>query len=240
MKKKLFLLAISILLTCTYANAQVLIGLLFGDKLNSPRTEFGLNLNLNHCNISDISNPEYKRALGFGLFFDFKITDNWVFGSSLFFLSPKGVENFNKSESFYGYFADSSFIDATTTRKMNYFEIPLFMKYQLKSGFGLAAGFNVGLQTSSSDIIINSVYEGTSGYKADVKDNFNLFHLEAMAGLHYHFRGDPGAQIRLNYLYGLTNVYKDESGREGFSRIIQIGVTIPMKFGVTSAVNEKE
>ena len=121
---------------------------------------------------------------------------------------------------------------------MNFFEIPLFIRYQLKYGIGIAAGFSVGICTHVDDIIINSIYEGTSGYKVDVKENFSPFHFEAMAGLHYHFKGTPGAQIRFNYLYGLTNVYKDETGREGFSRIIQLGLTIPMKFGV-SPVNKE-
>ena len=68
MKKAVILTPIIILIFAFSANSQVLIGLLFGDKLNSPKTEFGLQAIINHSTISDISDSENYRGYGFGLF----------------------------------------------------------------------------------------------------------------------------------------------------------------------------
>ena len=240
MKKTGILIIFLILLSVSSANSQVLIGLLFGDKLNSPKTEFGLNGIYNTNTLSDISDPKNYRSYGFGLYLDYKISDKWIFSPSLFFKSPKGVRNFNKEESFSGYLADSVFTNANTIRKMNYVEIPILIRYQFSPRIGLAVGFDMGFLTSVADIISYNEYDGTFTYKKDVRDQFNSINFEAIAGLHYHFKGDPGAQIRLNYLYGLTNVYKEETGREGYTRTIQIGVMIPIKFGIGSESEGKE
>ena len=76
MKKTGVLIIFLILLSVSSANSQVLIGLLFGDKLNSPKTEFGLNGIYNTNTLSDISDPKNYRSYGFGLYLDYKISDN--------------------------------------------------------------------------------------------------------------------------------------------------------------------
>ena len=59
------------------ANSQVLIALIFGDKLNSPSLEFGLTAGLSLSTINNIPEAKYRSALNLGLYFDVRIKDNW-------------------------------------------------------------------------------------------------------------------------------------------------------------------
>ena len=63
------------------ANSQVLIALIFGDKLNSPSLEFGLTAGLSLSTINNIPEAKYRSALNLGLYFDVRIKDNWWFHS---------------------------------------------------------------------------------------------------------------------------------------------------------------
>ena len=69
MKKLLFF--IGIVFISTTAQSQILITLLFGDKLNSDRMEFGLEGGLNFSNISGFENDAYLSKFNLGFYFDF-------------------------------------------------------------------------------------------------------------------------------------------------------------------------
>src|ERR1700744_2807672 len=89
LKYLLFLL----LLTLTVpVKSQVLIALLFGDKLNSDKLEFGLTGGPNFSSISN-SSANVKSGLGLGLYFNFKLSDKWFFHPEALPKSPFGGKN---------------------------------------------------------------------------------------------------------------------------------------------------
>ncbi len=88
--KKLGIIIILLVFSVSAAQSQILISLLFGDKLNNEKLEFGLNVSGNFTTQSNIEGSKFGRGLAIGLFFDFKMSDHLVLASSLLFNSPKG------------------------------------------------------------------------------------------------------------------------------------------------------
>ena len=103
--------------------AQVIIALLFGEKLNSGKLEFGLFVNPVLTNISNIDS-KYKTGLNLGLYFTIKISDNFYlhpeagakvsFGAKDIPIYPTGNDTL-----------DALYKDGNIERKIKAFSLPL-------------------------------------------------------------------------------------------------------------------
>src|SRR6478736_3345798 len=136
MKKVLF--SILLLIICKAATAQVLIALLFGDKLNTDKLEFGL---FGGPTFSNITNMDAKAKSGFnlGLYFNVKISDN-------FFLHPEAIaKEALGAKDIPPYLTgipeiDESFADGSITRKIKAVSLPLLVQYRIKGGLFVQGG----------------------------------------------------------------------------------------------------
>jgi hypothetical protein len=70
---KISFLSLFLLLSLT-SEAQVLISLLFGEKLNTPKIEFGMVGGLNRSYLNDISNSKGKNYFNLGFYFHINST----------------------------------------------------------------------------------------------------------------------------------------------------------------------
>src|SRR5688572_30286099 len=69
MKKLVFFV---LLVTCLHsARAQVLIAILFGEKLNTGKVEFGITVTPTFTNITNIES-DFKTGLNFGIYFNIR------------------------------------------------------------------------------------------------------------------------------------------------------------------------
>jgi len=76
MKKLFFLLIISFV---TYkSESQVLLSLIFGDKLNSENIEFGLDGGSSITKISNLDTKKYMSNWYLGFYFDLKIKTHFM------------------------------------------------------------------------------------------------------------------------------------------------------------------
>ena len=71
--KKLIVICLVLFLCVAEAHSQVLISLLFGDKLNSEGVEFGLDGCLNYSKLSGLEEAKYLRSFNLGFYFDFQL-----------------------------------------------------------------------------------------------------------------------------------------------------------------------
>ena len=76
MKKLVF--AFLLTTAAKVSTAQVLIAILFGDKLNSGKLEFGLMLSPTLTNITNID-ANARPGIDFGLYFNMKLNDRFYF-----------------------------------------------------------------------------------------------------------------------------------------------------------------
>src|SRR5690348_7416208 len=74
--KKFFILC-AVFLCTSQAKSQVIIALLFGDKLNSDKLEFGLAGGLNLSDISNFYDTKIKSCFNLGLYFNIKLNNSW-------------------------------------------------------------------------------------------------------------------------------------------------------------------
>jgi len=94
MKKIISILAILISMS-SICYSKVLISLVFGDKLNSDKLEFGLDGGLNWSNISNLESSDYNRGFNLGFYFDIKMSQKLFLHTGVIVKSPMGSDGLN-------------------------------------------------------------------------------------------------------------------------------------------------
>ena len=98
MKKKLIvvsLIVISFIAWAQPAQSQVLLSLLFGDKLNSGKLEFGLSIGPNYSKIRGIEGAQWVNNWELGFYFDIHLKEAspWYIGTGVYIKSNVGASN---------------------------------------------------------------------------------------------------------------------------------------------------
>jgi hypothetical protein len=226
---KIFLIALFFLFTGTFTNAQVLISLLFGDKLNSGNIEFGLDGGLNWTNINGIDNTDYLMGWNLGFYFDIKLTDPWMLNTGVVVKGNMGAEGLpvyllNIPN------LDDEFSDGgSVTRKLNYFSVPVMIKYTFENHIYVKAGIQLGLMYNGYDTFIKSVKgDDDLKYEVKIKDQYHPLDAGLAFGLGYRLMGGDGMNLGVNYYYGLIDVRIDDSTPSELNQAIYLNVGIPI------------
>ncbi|MCX7549127.1 porin family protein [Xanthomarina sp. F1114] len=239
--KRYFILLFILVLTSSKVQSQVLISLLFGDKLNSENIEFGLDGGANFPYLkgtpSQISSNFYL-----GFYFDINIKQNpkWVFNTGVIVKSTLGAEDIevyslNNPE------LDASFESGSIQRKINYFNVPLVIKRKLGQRFYLGMGTMLGLRYKAHDVFTNKVVDNDDlSYSLDIKDQTTALDAGLMASINYKLMSNMGMNLNLKYYYGLVNINKVEAQGKHYNRSIYLGVCIPIGSGKSKKAREKE
>lgn len=216
------------------ANSQVLISLLFGDKLNTPKLEFGLEGGFSYLNMSNTPGSEYLKSWNLGFYFNILLkpqlyvyTGVLVKGSmGCAGLTPYSLSNPD---------LDSAFVGGTVDRKVSYFDVPIMLKYRFKNNFELSGGIQAGLRHKAVDEFTKSFDANTDDAKDDdlVYYNYNNknyarldFGLEG--GIGYLFRKvGYGMTVSAKYYYGLVDANLPESGKQ-VNHALYLNAAIPI------------
>ena len=236
MKKKIIVgILFLTLIGIQQIQSQVLIGLLFGEKLNKGPIEFGVNVIGNSSATTLDNGASNRNKLGFGLYLDYKMSEKFIFSTGFFFASPKGQVNFNETDPYY-LLTDSLFAGANTERILNYFEVPLLLEIRPIPNWGIGVGGYVSIMTRAYDYYKVSQDNGDGDilHERSILENMNRLDYGLTGSIHYHFKGDPGSKIRVSYMLGLNNILKD-SDVNVYNEVFRIGWLIPIKFGLASS-----
>src|SRR5215217_2165088 len=97
MKKLKTLCAFTLLLLMINpsARSQVLISLLFGDKLNTGKIDFGLDGGINWLNMSNTPNAKYLFDWNLGFYFDIKMQEKLFIHTGVLVKSKMGTSGLN-------------------------------------------------------------------------------------------------------------------------------------------------
>lgn len=233
--KKIFL-SLLLLVIGKLATAQVIIALLFGDKLNTGKLEFGLFGGPTFSNLTNMD-AKYKPGFNLGLYFNYKISDN-------FFLHPEAIaKEALGAEGIAPYSTgideiDESFTDGSVTRKIKAVSLPLLVQYRIKGSLFAQAGPQIDWMLKTTDIFKTDVNDDPLEYTTKVKDVTTAFGVNVTGGFMYRFRQDKGVGLGLRYCYGLTDIMKVESGKQGNSAWL-INISIPVGAGKSSSHPKK-
>jgi len=230
MKKIIFVL--SFLIAAVYtANSQILISIIFGDKLNSEKLEFGLTVGTTYSNITNIENSEYTQNFNLGLYFNIRLApQNWWLHTGVAVKSTYGAKNINVYD-LGASDLNMIFQDASVTRDFGIINVPALVRFQTKNGWGLELGPQFSLRTKVDDIFTVD-YPDTRNeltYRNDVGDDYKRITVEGAAGFYKKLRKGEGITINFRYVFSLYDILKENPDMEQqHHSVFEILVGIPI------------
>jgi len=229
MKKGLLLLIA--LFRFAPAHSQVLISLIFGDKLNSPFLEFGLEGGANFSTISGLETSGTEPGFNLGFYFDFRSKKNpaWMINTGVIVKSPMGahglpVYSLNDEN------LDNTFAGGSVNREIRYFNVPILIKYQFKNRIYLKTGPQFGLLAKAFDEFKKEVNKDDVVYKKNIRDQIRVIDAGVALGAGYHMNVGNGLNVTVQYYYGLVPVMKGD-GPNVYNRSLYLTAGIPIGKG---------
>jgi hypothetical protein len=229
--KKILLISL-MLVVYRAASAQIIIALLFGNKLNTEKLEFGLLTGPGFSNVSDM-NANARTGFNLGLYFNIKMSQN-------FFLHPEAIpKEALGAEGLTPYPTGNSdldglFADGSVTRKIKAIGLPLLVRYRIKGFLFAEGGPQIDWQLHTKDEFKADVNDNPLTYVKKVDEEVTNFSVGLDGGLVYKFRKDKGIGLGLRYCYGLTDVMKSIDGTQA-NRVWLLYVSIPVGTGKSTS-----
>lgn len=189
------------------ANSQVLISLIFGDALNTPKMEFGL---VGGDNLSFmLGYPDAKPLNNFniGFYFHIMLKEQTFISTGVLVKSNVGATGMPVYPSGDNNF-DSLFVGGTLTKKINYFYVPIMIQQRFNDNrWYVEAGLQPGLRYKAKDIFDTKVLGGDLEYEVDVRDTYKHLDIGFIGGIGYKLKKQlKSAAVGVNYYYGFVNV----------------------------------
>ncbi len=203
--KKIIPLSLLLMFSAT-VNAQVLISLLLGDALNTPKIEFGLEGGMSRSYINSISSTDPINNFDLGFYFHILMKNNSYLSTGVKVKSNVGatgmpVYSMNDPD------FDAIYKDGTLTKKIPGFYVPILFHQRIKQKWYVEAGPQLGLLYKEVDIFKAEKLGGDLEFKLDVKDQYKHIDAGLAAGLGYKFgKAIKSTSIGFNYYYGLVDV----------------------------------
>jgi hypothetical protein len=213
------------------ASSQVLLSLLFGDKLNSPKIEFGLEGGVNFSTISNLEGAKNSTDFNLGFYFDFLLKNpSLAISTGVIVKSSMGAEGLDVY-SLNDEKLDNAFAGGHVNRKIQYFNVPIALKYKFDNHIYVKAGTQLGLLSRAYDEFKNSYNGEDLEYKNNIRDQVHVIDAGLIIGAGYKLMGGKGMHIGVNYYYGLVTVMKGSLGNNQYNRSFYITAGIPIGKG---------
>ena len=229
--KKAILLGLLVIST-SFVNAQVLISLLLGDKLNSPDVEFGLDGGVNFANISNLESGKSIPLFNIGFYFDIRLKGPWLLHTGVLVKSNQGARKIDPY-SLGNDSLDVLFADGYVSRKVGVFSVPILIKYRFAEIFHVEAGPMLELRSKSYDIFTNDIKQKKDlTYKLNVSDNYRRIDAGIMVGAGFKLSKQlKSLQTGVRYYYGLVDMLKDNPGKAQNFSSLYLYLDIPIGAG---------
>jgi hypothetical protein len=238
MKKTLqFSLLAGFLLFGSIAKSQILISLIFGEALNTPKIEFGLVGGLNRSFISEIEGSKGLNNFNIGFYFHINLVKNSYISTGCLVKSNVGATGMtpypvNNAS------IDSLYTEGNLTKKIHYFYVPVMFQQRFNDNRWYAeAGFQLGLRNKANDLFDTQTLGGDLDYSLSVKDQYTRLDVGLIAGIGYKFKKQiKGMAVGVNYYYGLVNVSKTDA----YPTIKNSSVYVYCKIPIGAASKQKK
>jgi len=222
--KKHILSAVVILIGFTM-QSQILLTVLFGDKLNSDGLEFGLEGGFNFSDISELEANERLSSFNLGFYFDFRLKNQWNIYTGVLVKAKLGDARLSTNDlNFLGITPYET--EGAYSQKINYFIVPALLKYNFPNRMYLELGPQFGLMYQSWVEFNSDADNRDIKIKDFNKGNLNRLDAGFTIGTGYKLLPETGMTIGLKYYYGLTNVYKGIDGTNNNSIFLKVNLPI--------------
>lgn len=231
--KKIILLSVVTILLIPTARSQVLIAILFGDKLNTPNIEFGLNIGANYTTLTNYPSAKYKPGLNIGLYFNFKLSDHWYLHPELLFLNQMGARGINNRDVPGPQFQHETL---ETWLDAQYGTLIFLPRYKLTNQLYFEAGLHGSFLLSADDyFLIKPETDSELEFKKHARPRMNKLDVGFDVGLGYKFRQGEGVNLSLRYSHGFINTLKDPALPPEMNRGFHVHIGIPIGVGKQQA-----
>ena len=227
MLKKTYLILLLFFIGTT-AQSQVLMSLIFGDKLNSEGLEFGLDGGYNFSGISTFGTDKKLGKFNLGFYFDITLKDKWHLDTGVLVKSTLGSAKLTDE--------DLTFLEVTPrpelgsySQEIDYFIVPILVKYVFEKRIHVEAGPQLGYMREANVIFHHKNSEEEVYVRQENTDKVHKIDMGVSGGLGYKFSDNAGITLGVRYYYGLTDVYKNNSGTKNNSLFLNIHVPIGAK-----------
>ena len=209
------------------SHAQVLITLLLGDKLNSDKLEFGLAGGVDFLNMSNTPDAKMLTDWNLGFYFDFKLDQKLFLHTGVRVKSKMGTGSL-EPYSLNNMVLDSAFYGGNVDRKINYFNVPVLIRYRLVDYLHVEGGIQLGLRYTAFDKFSNTIVEDEDlQFTNSIKDDLAHLDAGAQAGIGYKLKKGTGMTISADYYYGFVDVNKVLEGSQ-LNSAIYLDLSIPI------------
>ncbi len=237
MKKFVSIIVLSFLFSFK-CDAQILISLLFGDKLNSDKIEFGIAAGASYSNTTV---PEVSRGIGglsLGFYFEFKLDDKWSIAPSCQVLSTMGATGITPYPLNLDF--DNAMVGGQVKRKLNYFQVPVLMRYQLSPRFYTSVGPQFSLLRKATDVFMNDIVDRQDlTYENNIIDQYKKLDVGGALNFGYRLRNEKKSMsLGLLYYQGMINILKNNNGSKVRNNSLLVYLTIPIGAGKKAKPSE--
>jgi len=234
--KKLLLPIVALMMLAQVAQGQVLISLIFGDKLNSPTLKFGLDGGANFSTISNTGDSKYTSGFDLGFYFDFLLKKDkpWYIHTGVLVKSPMGADRLAPYHLTNADSAslDSLFANGGVNRKLRYFNVPVLARYKFKFDMFVEAGIMLGLLYKAYDEFYADIDNDQDlTFQNKVIDLYKRIDVGGMAGVGYHFSKGTGTDVGIRYYYGFMDILKDNPNAALRNSAFYLYIAIPIGAG---------
>lgn len=206
MKKKTISTIFILLFFVQAAQSQVLISLVFGDKLNSDKIKFGLEGGVNFANVTNLETATVEPNFNIGFYFDFKLNNspNWYLHSGVIVKSTMGASL--DPYSLDNEHLDALFIDGNVERKLQYWNVPFLARYKFNNNIFIEGGPMFGLLYKGNDIFTNNIDGNDIEYDNNIRKEHTRFDIGLEGGIGYQTeKFMNGMNFGARYYQGLLN-----------------------------------
>lgn len=162
---------------------------------------FKIGLNGSNIRLENGENSDWKTGLVTGLFFNIKTSDKLSLQPELLYSSMGGRQVLEPNNS---------------SLRLNYFSIPLMVKYRASNKLSLLAGPQI-------DMLIQAKSKNSDSQFAKLTDDFNESSFNLTGGVEFMPLKCMGFTLR--YIYGLSNV-AEEGAMEMKNQGVQLTTSI--------------
>lgn len=187
------------------APAQILLGLIFGDDLNSEKLIFGIHLNYSWNDISNLPESGSLNAFNLGLNFNYKISDKFRAQTEMLAKYTRGAGDI-PVYSLEDEHLDALYADGKVSREIKYLSIPMAIQYLTAIGVYAEAGPHVSMRIKANDVFEADTPEGSLELKKNIKDLVNLWDLGWIVGVGYYIAPLKTTSVGVRYYGGFSDV----------------------------------
>jgi hypothetical protein len=228
---KRLILVSSFVFTSMMAHGQVLISLVFGDKLNSGKVEFGLDGGATYSTMPGYEGGKVNPGFNLGFYFDIKTKTNWLLHTGVIVKSPMGTKGL-AVYSLENPDLDNAFTGGSIERNLSYFNVPVMMKYPFRNHLYLEGGIQLGLYYNATDKFSQEINKPDDlNYTVSIREKFHRLDAGPVVGVGYRLMKGNGMNLGVRYYYGIVDVEIDDTGANVYNRALYLNVGIPIGAG---------